>query len=124
MNNLFAHSYDSFHVLTLVTLARQNGQFTLRNFNLNNAFFEGIYVFTLNDNIENIPTVFTDENHFFFLVTIKITDYFNNPTGVETNAQIIFQGHSNGITSDMFIRYQTLGDWQNHVTPPDWTLIP
>ena len=124
LDSLSSSGYDFYHVQNHIALARYNGQFTLRNFNLNNAFFEGIYVFTLNDNIENIPTVFTDENHFFFLVTIKITDYFNNPTGVETNAQIIFQGHSNGITSDMFIRYQTVDDWQNHVTPPDWTLIP
>lgn len=124
LNGSVSGVFDSESLRNLIALARYNGQFTLRNFNLNNAFFEGIYVFTLNDNIENIPTVFTDENHFLFLVTIKITDYFNNPTGVETNAQIIFQGHSQGITSDMFIRYQTVDDWQNHVTPPDWTLIP
>ena len=116
--------FDSESLRNLIALARYNGQFTLRNFNLNNAFFEGIYVFTLNDNIENIPTVFTDENHFFFLVTIKITSYLDNPIGAESNAQIIFQGHSHGITSDMFIRYQTVDDWQNHVTPPDWVIVP
>lgn len=124
LKNLNSTSFDFDHLQTLVILARQNGNFTLRNFNLNNAFVKGIYVFRLNDNIENIPTAFTDENHFLFLVTIEITNYLDNPIGVKSNAQIIFQGHSQGITSDMFIRYQTVDDWQNHVTPPDWTLIP
>jgi hypothetical protein len=115
---------DFEHLQNIISIATFSSQFTLRNFNLNNAFFEGLYVFTLNDNIENIPTVFTDENHFFFLVTVEITSYLDNPIGVKSNAQIIFQGHSQGITSDMFIRYQTVDDWQNHVTPPDWTLVP
>ena len=52
------------------------------------------------------------------LITI---DLIHNPYNI---AQIIFQVHSEGIISDMYIRHQTLDDWQNHVTPPAWVIVP
>lgn len=101
-----------------ISNASHNANSILRNYNLNNAFNEGIYIFTLNDNIENIPAAFTDEDHFVMLITI---DLIHNPYNI---AQIIFQVHSQGIISDMYIRHQSLADWQNHVTPPAWVIVP
>ena len=111
-------AYTGASIETSISLASYNANSMLRNYNLNNAFDKGIYIFTLNDNIENIPTAFTDENHFVMLITIDLTHNLYN------NAQIIFQVHSQGIISDMYIRHQTVDDWQNHVAPPDWTIIP
>ena len=89
--------------------------YILRNYNLNNVTQEGIYIFTLNDNIENIPSIFTDENHFCFLLVI---------TDSPKTAQMIFQGHSTEISSEVYIRHQSIDDWQNHVTPPAWVIVP
>ncbi len=99
-----------------------DGRFILRNYDLNNAIYKGIYVFTLNDNITNIPSVFTDENHFFFLLVFR-GDY--GYSGSNTDLfQVILQGHSNEISSEVYIRHQPLADWQNHVTPPAWVIVP
>lgn len=102
--------------LTLKT-AENVGGFTLRNYNLNNVTHKGLYVFTLNDNITNIPSVFTDENHFCFLLVLE--DAASNYL-----FQMIFQAHSEGVSSDIYIRHQSLADWQNHVTPPAWVIVP
>lgn len=91
--------------------------YILRNYNLNNVTQEGIYIFTLNDNIENIPSIFTDANHFCFLLVLK-------GDSVQKTAQIIFQGHSTGVSSEVYVRHQLLTDWQNHVAPPAWVIVP
>lgn len=111
-------AYTEASINTRISIASYNANSILRNYNLNNAFNEGIYIFTLNDNIENIPAAFTDEDHFVMLITI---DLIHNPYNI---AQIIFQVHSQGIISDMYIRIQSLADWQNHVTPPAWVIVP
>ena len=100
---------------TDINLREDQHRYILRNYNLNNVTQEGIYIFTLNDNIENIPSIFTDENHFCFLLVIHY--------GQKT-AQMIFQGHSKGISSEVYIRHQSIDDWQNHVTPPAWVIVP
>lgn len=91
--------------------------YMLRNYNLNNATQEGIYIFTLNDNIENIPSIFTDANHFCFLFVLQ-------HVSSQKTAQIIFQGHSTDVSSEVYIRHQSPVDWQNHVTPPAWVIVP
>jgi len=111
-------AYTEASINTNISSASYNANSMLRNYNLNNAFNEGIYIFTLNDNIENIPAAFTDEDHFVMLITIDLIHNLYN------NAQIIFQVHSQGIISDMYIRIQSLADWQNHVTPPAWVIVP
>jgi len=107
---------------TLMSLSSYEDNLFLRSYNLNNAWAEGVYIFTLNDNIQNIPSVFTDENHFFMLISIDTNDSYSSVP--EHRTQIIFQMHSEGIVSDIYIRTQLLTDWQNHVTPPAWVLVP
>jgi len=102
---------------TLINVREGQHHYILRNYNLNNVTQEGIYIFTLNDNIENIPSIFTDANHFCFLLVIQ-------HSSSQKTAQIIFQGHSNEISSEVYIRHQSPADWQNHVTPPDWVIVP
>ena len=105
------------NIRLILQTAAYDGNFMLRNYNLNNVTHKGLYVFTLNDNIENIPTAFTDENHFFILLVLEgaVSNYL---------FQMIFQAHSEEISSDVFIRYQSHADWQNHVTPPAWVIVP
>jgi hypothetical protein len=92
----------------------------LRNYNLDNVTQVGLYSFTLDDNISNIPSVFTDTNHFFFLLAFDGTSNTN-----ETHlAQIIFQAHSASASSEIYVRHQSKVDWQNHVTPPAWVIVP
>lgn len=94
----------------------------LRNYNLDNVTQVGLYSFTLDDNIANIPSVFTDTNHFFFLLTFDGAD---STVVTDTHlAQIIFQAHSASASSEIYVRYQSKVDWQNHVTPPAWVLVP
>ncbi|MBL0229470.1 MAG: phage tail protein [Moraxellaceae bacterium] len=97
----------------------------LRHVNLNNVIQQGCYTFTLSDNISNIPSVFTDGNFFFFL---KVETYFE-PVGGNTQSQEIYQYHyhinsSFPVISARYSRTQTIDDWANGVTPPDWTLLP
>jgi hypothetical protein len=94
----------------------------LRNYNLDNVTQAGLYSFTLDDNISNIPSVFTDTNHFFFLLAF---DGVGSTVVTDTHlAQIIFQAHSASASSEIYVRYQSKVDWQNHVTPPAWVLVP
>lgn len=96
----------------------------LRNYNLDNVTQVGLYPFTLDDNISNIPSVFTDTNHFFFLLAF---DGSGDQEETQPNphlAQIIFQAHSASASSEIYVRYQSKVDWQNHVTPPDWVIVP
>ena len=94
----------------------------LRNYNLDNVTQVGLYSFTLDDNISNIPSVFTDTNHFFFLLAFDGT---STVSATDTHlAQIIFQAHSASASSEIYVRYQSKVDWQNHVTPPAWVLVP
>ena len=94
----------------------------LRNYNLDNVTQVGLYSFTLDDNISNIPSVFTDTNHFFFLL---VFDGAGSTVVTDTHlAQIIFQAHSASASSEIYVRYQSKVDWQNHVTPPAWVLVP
>lgn len=94
----------------------------LRNYNLDNVTQVGLYSFTLDDNISNIPSVFTDTNHFFFLLAFDGADGIG---ATDTHlAQIIFQAHSASASSEIYVRYQSKEDWQNHVTPPAWVLVP
>lgn len=96
----------------------------LRNYNLDNVTQVGLYSFTLDDNISNIPSVFTDTNHFFFLLAF---DGAGDQEETQPNphlAQIIFQAHSASASSEIYVRYQSKVDWQNHVTPPAWVLVP
>ena len=94
----------------------------LRNYNLDNVTQVGLYPFTLDDNISNIPSVFTDTNHFFFLLAFDGT---SSVSATDTHlAQIIFQAHSASASSEIYVRYQSKVDWQNHVTPPAWVLVP
>ena len=109
--------YDLSHFKMHTRNAEGEHHYMLRSYNLNNATQEGIYIFTLNDNIENIPSIFTDANHFCFLFVLQ-------HDSSEKTAQIIFQGHSNEVSSEVYIRHQSLADWKNHVTPPDWELVP
>lgn len=94
----------------------------LRNYNLDNVTQVGLYSFTLDDNISNIPSVFTDTNHFFFLLAFNGA---GNTVVTDTHlAQIIFQAHSASASSEIYVRYQSKEDWQNHVTPPAWVIVP
>lgn len=94
----------------------------LRNYNLDNVTQVGLYSFTLDDNISNIPSVFTDTNHFFFLLAF---DGAGTTSETDTHlAQIIFQAHSASASSEIYVRYQSKEDWQNHVTPPAWVIVP
>jgi len=94
----------------------------LRNYNLDNVTQVGLSSFTLDDNISNIPSVFTDTNHFFFLLAF---DGAGSTVVTDTHlAQIIFQAHSASASSEIYVRYQSKVDWQNHVTPPAWVLVP
>jgi hypothetical protein len=94
----------------------------LRNYNLDNVTQVGLYSFTLDDNISNIPSVFTDTNHFFFLL---VFNGVGSTVVTDTHlAQIIFQAHSASASSEIYVRYQSKVDWQNHVTPPAWVLVP
>ena len=94
----------------------------LRNYNLDNVTQVRLYAFTLDDNIANIPSVFTDTNHFFFLLVFDGADSTDaNDTHL---AQIIFQAHSASASSEIYVRYQSKVDWQNHVTPPAWVIVP
>ncbi len=105
---------------SILEIYERNGRFILRNYDLNNAIYKGIYVFTLNDNITNIPSVFTDENHFFFLLVFGDDTLIGN----QDLFQVILQGHSNEISSEVYVRHQPVADWQNHVTPPAWVIVP
>jgi hypothetical protein len=96
----------------------------LRNYNLDNVTQVGLYSFTLDDNISNIPSVFTDTNHFFFLLAFDGTSGGSDTHLATHLAQIIFQGHSASASSEIYVRYQSKVDWQNHVTPPAWVLVP
>ena len=109
--------YDSINFKIHIHEVEVQHHYILRNYNLNNAIDQGVYIFTLNDNIENIPSIFTDANHFCFLLVI-----LDIPS--QKTAQMIFQGHSKGISSEVYIRHQSIDDWQNHVTPPAWVIVP
>jgi hypothetical protein len=105
---------------SFLEIYERKGRFILRNYDLNNAIYKGIYVFTLNDNITNIPSVFTDENHFFFLWVFSDDTLVGN----QDLFQVILQGHSANISSEVYVRHQPVADWQNHVTPPAWVIVP
>lgn len=103
--------------------------FILRNYNINNIVDYGVYVFTLNDNIENIPADLTDENNFCFLF------FFENIRGFESTidgwhdlpsdvVQVILQYHHDQSVSNMFIRLQPKTDFLNGLPFPEWTFIP
>lgn len=113
--------YFNSSLITEETFVNQTSSY-LRNYNLDNVTQSGLYSFTLDDNISNIPSVFTDTNHFFFLLAF---DGVGSTSITDTHlAQIIFQAHSASASSEIYVRYQSKVDWQNHVTPPAWVIVP
>jgi hypothetical protein len=114
--------YFNLSLIIEESFVNQTSSSYLRNYNLDNVTQAGLYPFTLDDNISNIPSVFTDTNHFFFLLAFDGTA---STVVTDTHlAQIIFQAHSASASSEIYVRYQSKVDWQNHVTPPAWVLVP
>jgi hypothetical protein len=120
--NVGSLEYFNLSLITEESFVNQTSSSYLRNYNLDNVTQAGLYSFTLDDNISNIPSVFTDTNHFFFLLAF---DGVGSTVVTDTHlAQIIFQAHSASASSEIYVRYQSKVDWQNHVTPPAWVLVP
>lgn len=82
---------------------------------LNLAKNEGFYIFRSEDNVINTPPALNSSERFYVMLTIGTTT---------TTAQVIFQPYGRHSTSSVYVRHQTTNDWNNGVTPPNWTLLP
>ena len=75
----------------------------LRYINLNQLFSKGLYIFTLNDNISNVPPTFTEDNGFCFLFTVVI-DPNSGVAGDDEVTQFIYQYNGVNTGSGLYTR--------------------
>lgn len=82
------------------------------------------YLFTLDDGVTDIPSVFTDSEHFCIVITSLLygtTDPYGSGQVYERyRLQVISQW----LVGDMYIRLQKESDWALNIPPPDWVLVP
>lgn len=82
------------------------------------------YLFTLDDGVTDIPSAFTNSEHFCIVITSLLygtTDPYGSPQVYERyRLQVISQW----LVGDMYIRLQKESDWALNIPPPDWVIVP